>query len=604
MLVQWHEITERLRLAQGGFMAQNVVWQGDACRPIFASEILPRPLREESQWDHGDTTARALYCWAKMASLGEIGESDSGVIRGLEVHFSNILSPLTGMAFVPEYSEPEEGDYYYHMWDQGRVLEYLLLDIELRGVAAAESMQRAKQLIAGVTQLAVRKSAPDGSTYLEWESDAYWNGSPTMPEGRHFGKYCWHGWCIVSSQLVGPVARLSALTGDSALAALAAEIGTGYLVGGEHRRGSTTPTFDRDGRFYGQYHGNACGVLGLCNLADLYDLRGDIDGAASQRGMVVQIYHWMMGRGASNENVVSSCGYAPETSAPERWPVSELCSTVDIVELAMRLARYAEAGVVDCDARLLWDDVERCVVNELFLRQVTDPGKCVAEGGGRSDDDSLSWLDGTWASCRSFLCDHGQFPPTGSSAPNMPGSDAEGGSNGQSPNRAEALGVRMTSGACCAYHGVRALLAVRDALIDESGTDGGSPTVTIRSPFAYESASVSVIADGESGWYLLAKRDCVVHVLKSLTADLVMKADCLTERDYWFECAVRAGDKLSWSVTPQMWTSYEVAGSVNSPTLIGGVGDGRAIDTQFSYCGNKIVSMEPRGIVMPYLKGL
>lgn len=208
-----NDIQQRVQLARDGFMTQIVDRVATGLRPAFDCVLLPQPRIRHTQWDHGDTTSRALLAWQYVRAI--TGDDDTG--REIEAGLWQHLHPQTGLAFVPEHSDAARGGTYYHLWDQGRVLTYLAARFRMMHGQRAEQQDLLvliRRLQAGLLKLATHTRLPTGEMAVSWKADAYWNDSATLPGDRDFGDQNWTGWCLVASQLIEPQALLAAATGD------------------------------------------------------------------------------------------------------------------------------------------------------------------------------------------------------------------------------------------------------------------------------------------------------------------------------------------------------------------------------------------------------
>lgn len=591
-------IRERVLLARDGFMSQTVDPVDTGMRTAFDCVLLPQPKIRHTQWDHGDTTSRALLAWQYVREITGDTQIGREIEEGLWRHDLSLLHPETGLAFVPEHSDAANGQYYYHLWDQGRVLTTLATRLR---TSWGDVVERERLLVlirrmqAGMTHLASRTVLPDGEVALTWGSDAFWNDSTVLPTDRDFGDQNWVGWCLVASQLIEPQAMLAAVTGDEQDFDLALMAARGFLAGFEERRHSTAPMFAADGHFRGHFHSAVSGLLGLVKLSRLLWDRNETGQAKEWIDLIVNAYRWIFDA-KNNVNPGCSCGYFPETASETPHACSELCCVADMVELAAELAQCASldprwAGLSD-----LWDDVERFTRNEIFKMQFTSLDRLLPHTADPATArDILSRLLGTWGSCRSFLPDAGMYPGRAGVQLNMP----------QAAAPATDDTPMLTTGGCCAYSGVRALYtAWKEAVTTEERV------TTVRISSRHEDPNVVLRPLAEGGIQFHARRD---HTLRIRIPSRVRADDVRVEGSQvqewssdhrWLSLMLRADDKgiIQWPVVE--WSTREVAGPLNHLGLWPDTPHNERLSCILDYRGNELICIRPAGKKLPYIRGL
>ena len=590
-------ITQRVLLARDGFMMKTVDAVPTGMRPAFDCVLLPQPRIRHTQWDHGDTTSRALLAWMYVREItGDDNSTGREFEEGLWLHLQSVLHPQTGLAFVPEHSDIEVGQYYYHLWDQGRALTYLAARLRISSEAEqARLLVLIRRLQAGLRQIATATKLPGGETALTWASDAFWNESTTFPADRDFGDQNWIGWCLVASQIIEPQVMLAEFTGDPRDLDLALMTARGFLAGFEERRLSSAPMFAKDGHFRGHFHSAASGLLGLVKLSRLLWARGDKSQAAEWIDLAARAYRWIFNP-QDNVNPGCTCGYFPETAADTPHKCSELCCVADMVELAAELAQCAALDPRWDSLSDLWDDVERFTRNEIFKMQFTDMDRLLPYIADQAaGTDTLSRLMGTWGSCRTFLPDAGMYPGREDAQLNMP----------QAATPATDGTPMLTSGGCCAYSGVRALRAAWKLSVVTDGSE-----TAVRIPGQHEDSNVA-ITPLESGGIQF-------HSLRAVTLRIRIPARVR------FESVVVTGpNDLEWSADHRWlslhllseesgtiqwpvpeWSISEMAGPLNHMGLWPGTPRDERLTCILEYRGNELVRITPEAIRLPYISGL
>lgn len=599
-------VQERIVLARDGFMTQTVDRVPTGYRPTFDCALLPQPILRHTQWDHGDVTSRALTAWHCVREI--TGDHDTGreIEEGLWQHLQSVLHPQTGMAFVPEHSDSAGGHYYYHMWDQGRTMGYLVLRLKSPFTPAAERdtlRQRVRRLQQGVLAVANKHRLPDGTEALAWPLDVFWNRTPGLPEGREFGDQNWFGFCIATSQLLGPQVELAEWTGEAGDLDLAMQIARGFLAGLEQRRGSTMPMFGPDGAFRGHWHGAISGVDGLVKLARYLWRLGETPLAQEWIELAARVYHWIFDR-ERNVNPVASCGLCPESASDQPWSSSELCCTADLIELITDLGPCAALRPEWSELADTWDVLERAARNELLNMQFTQPEKLVPHlllTSGLSEAEArarLSRMIGLWNGSRSYLNDLGYFMGSDPLERNLPALANHPGLGSDTP----ALG----SGGCCAYSGVRGLYAVWKHAVVQCG-DG----TEVRVPMSHRDANVTLEGAEEGVLRFSGHRKCWLRIRRptrvapeAISISGAPAPVTWSDDKRWLTLSLEPGDtgELRWPLIE--WQTHEVAGPTNNLGILAGLKPEDRLECQLTYRGNTVVGVEPAPLRFPYQEGL
>ena len=589
-------IAQRVLLARDGFMMQAVDPVSTGMRPAFDCVLLPQPRIRHTQWDHGDTTSRALLAWLYVREITGDDKTGSDLEAGLWRHLQSILHPQTGLAFVPEHSDVPGGQYYYHLWDNGRALTYLAA--RLRVSPAGEPthlLALIRRHQSGLRRIATKTQLPGGEVALTWASDVFWNESTILPADRDFGDQNWGGWTIVASQLIEPQTMLAEFTCDPQDLTLAMETARGFLAGFEERRLSSAPMFAPDGHFHGHFHCAVSGLLGLVKLSRLLWSRGETTRATEWIDLTVRAYGWIFDP-QRNVNPGCSCGYFPETAADLPHKCSELCCAADMVELASELAQCASLDPRWASLSDLWDDVERFTRNEIFKMQFTDMDRLLPYIADKAEGtDTLSRLLGTWGSCRTFLPDAGLYPGREATQFNMP----------QAATPATDDTPMLTSGGCCAYSGVRALYVAWKLSVAPCGSE-----TVVRIHGRHEDGNVSITPIESGGIQLHSRHDGMLRI--RIPAHVPFESVVVTgpsvyewSSDHRWLSLNLLGDQsgtIQWLV-PE-WSTSEIAGPLNHMGLWPGIPRDERLTCILDYRGNELVRITPSSLRLSYISGL
>lgn len=347
------------RAVMRGYMIKSVAplpQHPDMIRANYYSKALPKPLLIDDQWDWGDCGARAVQAWLYMREMTgdkSIGkEIEQGEVRSL----FHVLAPDDGMACVPERSRPDEGSYYYEMWDQGRTLRALvhLWKTETDKAGKQAIRGRIDKMIRGLSRTATRGTDPCLGAYAIFPPSVGPNRpTNTIP-------------CPGAAQLIEPLAQYWAATGDGSVRVFLDELVAGALSG---REGGDS-VFNPDGSFHGHFHGHVSGALGVGRYGKALFVRGE-----KSRGMELlkwskRIYDWTIS--PNNPHRGSSWGWFPENVGYDALNVkeyAEICCVADMVEYAAFLAACADLDPALREWDALWDHVERYTLNSILPTQ-------------------------------------------------------------------------------------------------------------------------------------------------------------------------------------------------------------------------------------------
>ncbi|MBN1488659.1 MAG: hypothetical protein JXA69_01975 [Phycisphaerae bacterium] len=333
-------------------------------RVNYFSKALPEPLFRDDQWDWGDCGARAVQAWIwlrEMTGDRHFGEAvEQGEIKAL----LHVLAPDTGMPFVPERSKPQEGTYYYEMWDQGRTLRALVAmwQAETTEQAKTDLRGRIDKMISGLSQSATRGSDPKFGSFAIYPFE----GGRNVPTNT----------CALpaAGQLVEPLAEYWAATGDVTTREFLDELLAGVFSGKEGKYAR----FEEDGSFYGHFHGHAATALGVAKFGKALCEKGEKKRGLELLRWAKKVYDWTVS--PHNGHGGSSWGWFPENTGEDQQSVkeyAEICCVADMIEFAALLAECAEFDSQLHEWDSLWDHVERYTFNTILPLQfrITDEYK-------------------------------------------------------------------------------------------------------------------------------------------------------------------------------------------------------------------------------------
>lgn len=351
----------------------------DMIRVNYFSQALPKPQFRDDQWDWGDCGARAILAWIYMR------EMTGDMIFGKETEFGerksllHILSPDTGMPIVPDLSKPEEGEFYYESWDQGRTLQALVaMWLTEPDKAAKEDLRkRIDKMIFGLNQAATHGIDPKFGPYAIFPIE----GGLNKPANKIP--------CPAAGPLIEPLVKYWAVTGDGATREFIEELLAGVFSGKE----GIYSVFEEDGSFYRQFHGHTAVALGIARFGKTLYEKGE-----TQRGLELlrwakMVYDWIIA--PSNVHSGSSWGWFPEHTGGDDLAFqdyAEICCVADMIEYAAFLANCAtlDSEFEDWDA--LWDHVERYTFNSILPTQfkVDEEYKAALKAARASDPEQES----------------------------------------------------------------------------------------------------------------------------------------------------------------------------------------------------------------------
>jgi hypothetical protein len=391
-----------------------------------------------NQWGWGDGTGRAVEAWLDVRRMTGDREFGRKVEQGQRALLLWLLTPDTGMAQMPDGSHPDKGTYYYHLWDQGRVLR-ALVRWWLAADDPAEKQSLAtkiKKMIDGLERLATKKA------------DAKWGPTATFPScfdnGTARADFCDLG----GGQLIEPLAMYWTACRDAPVPTFTDSLCNGIM-----------PAYSADGAFGGHFHNRASAVLGVARHAVALMQHGDRERGLQLLRWSKKVYDWTLS--PRNVNQGSTWGWFPESTGGTARTIMEICCTADMIELACVLAGAAnlDPTLANCDD--LWDHVERYTLNTIIPSQfVITPAytDLIAKQGG--DMKVAEQLVGAWG---------GYHPP-----------------NDLVTFERDSGKLEMLMGSCCNYAGIRGLYACWERVFSDDGTH-----LVVRLPIARHSPTAS-----------------------------------------------------------------------------------------------------------------
>ncbi len=359
------------KMALSGFMSNNperLPGTKGYYKAYFGACALPRPALWHSQWDYGDSTARAISDWIFVREM--VGDHKTGVVveQGQKEFLLSLLNPDTGLVYVPEVSDLTNGKYYYQVWDQGRTLRALVQwYVSLPNDSGERAMikEHIEKMIYGLGKLPVYGRDPSWGEYAVFKSDIYLNRDP-QPSPDFY--WVWGG------QLIEPLVMWFEATGEQGALRFAKQITSGILSGhqsdgytGKIKRGLE---FGPDGSFTYHFHNRSSTVLGVVKLGDVLYRSGDRTDGLKLIRFAKKVYDWIFDP-SRNVNAAGSFGWFPENmdDGVRARGVNEICCTADMIELAAELAKASHLDPSLSGYSALWDDVERFTRNGLLKAQ-------------------------------------------------------------------------------------------------------------------------------------------------------------------------------------------------------------------------------------------
>ena len=588
-------VLERAHFALEHFMQKNSEKTEKGYRIYFSIEPFPNPSTAHNQWDDGDGTSRALDAWIYLRRITGDYETGKEIEEGQWIYLRSLINSQNGLVYVGDHSHPNQSEYYYHMWDQGRFLRHLINRYQLTSFGRDDKYELEKlinTIINSLNKLSCETVLESDQKGRYWEHDVFWNEKPVTPD-MDFGELNYMNFTMVNAQLLDPAVKWASVTRNKDLTSWAIELALGFIAGLETRRESTSPMFGKNGEFKGHFHCVASGLVGMVRLSEMLFKQGNIIDSKYYLNKVIGTYKWIFSE--ENINRGSSFGWFPENSGEKIANTSEICCTADMIELASALASiaYKLEGYEFLDN--YWDDVDRFTTNELFSMQILNPTKFaqyVKPGDSDAHDrfsDIAKLYTGGW--------------PFGHNWPH----DLMSYSAGLLTNGKE-LKAEMPIAGCCLYSGPRGLYAYWNSMVDDNGS-----IIDIRFPGRFENQSVDIHELDEGGLSLFLKRSTRVAVRIPKTADAgSVKVFCGGERIHvnynpvTRRVAIACGTGTDYSICWKnlKWESHETLGMENTGHIQGKPTGSRVMFTLL-YHGNKLADISPSGgALLPYSKGL
>ena len=591
------DLQQAARNCMAGYMCRNpepVPGAPSSLRTRFECVILPSPRLAHSEWDCGDATGRAVEAWIRGRAITGDLTTGRDVETGQRAFLTSILAPESGLVYVPEKSDPRRGDYYHHLWDQGRTLRAL---VRWRQAATGGAERRRveghlRTMIRGLRQLAQFGRHKEWGEYAIYTQERYRSRGP-RPKGG--------GWTLRSGQLVEPLALHHQFTGDRDALNFALQLARGALSGLEDLdRGVNAGAgrFGLYGEFNGHFHTHASTVLGMARLGVGLIRDGRRAEGRDWVRFSKRVYDWTLDPNL-NLNAGGSWGWFPENvEAGRLGPYSELCCVADMIELAAVLAACAPLDEEFRAYAALWDEVARFTRNGLLARQFHDSHRLRA---------LLKTPTAPLLSRRSFaafsLAAFGRGAGDG-----VIESVEAGWTDACYPDDLVTIdkdGLWLLPSGCCGHSGIRALDACWEGV--QSHRDD---TVEVNIPWARSTPRlmVSVRERGRA-----RRLQLVVHDARSVRLRIPDWQDgppqvkvnarnplVRPESGYLTFAGLRKGDVLEILLTARERVSQERVGADNSgrgmadPSLRGSY--------KVQWIGDRVVGMDPPGKHLPLVQ--
>lgn len=410
------------------------------------------PSLSHNQWDWGDGTGRAVEAWMDIRQMtGEV-EFGRKIEEGQRKMLLWLLSPETGMAYVPENSHPEKRTYYYHMWDQGRTLRALVHWWMVTPDSNEKHLigQKIDKMIMSLRNLATKRVDAHWGLILEFPYDVFNNGKSEESFSPMSG-----------GQLIEPLVKYWEVCGDSIAKAFADALCNGVIASGEcDITKSPDYRFGLDGSFTGHFHNKSSIVLGVARHGSSLIKHGQMERGLKLLHWAKMVYDWTIS--PNNINCGSSWGWFPENNGDgtKSRTIMEICCTADMIELAAVLAGSATLDPSLEEYDRLWDHVERYLLNTIIPSQfkiTPEYANLISRMGG--DLKTAEKLVGAWAGYHlpndlvTVIHDDGKH--------------------------------EMLMGSCCNYSGVRGLYACWSNIFCDNDSE-----LTIRLPLTRKSPVV------------------------------------------------------------------------------------------------------------------
>lgn len=561
-----------------GYMVKSVrSWDGHPgmTHVNYYSKTLPEPLFRDDQWDWGDCGARAVLAWIYLREM--TGDMTFGrqTEWGERAMLAHILAPDTGMPYVPTASKPEENQYYYETWDQGRTLQTLVAmwQAEADQAAKEDLRKRIDKMISGLSQAMTRGSDPKFGSYAIFSLE----GGPNKPKNNIP--------CPATGPLLEPLAKYWAATNDNATRKFLDELLAGVLSEKEDKNA----LFEENGSFYGHFHGHIATALGIARYGKVLYEKGEKTRGLELLQWAKKVYDWTIS--PNNINAGSSWGWFPENVGDQKSvkECAEICCVADMVEYAALLASCAtlDKGLKDWDA--LWDHVERYTINSIIPTQfiITEDYKAALKAAeavkpatGRSLDADLAIaerIEGGWVAL---------FMP-----------------NELCTRQPDGL-VEQYTGGCCGYSGARALHACWRSAVADDGQ-----AARIRLPICRKSKTLTqTVTEGpdlvRQNIKLLQPRLLSVRIPDWADISKVKAKSAKGEKlpftvyGRWLQFKkLKAGSSI-WVTYPLMMRlSNEKVGGSGKNMDFSPASEKRAFTA--IYWGNRVIGMQPKADIFP-----
>ncbi|MBN1422578.1 MAG: prolyl oligopeptidase family serine peptidase [Planctomycetes bacterium] len=464
------------------------------CRTHFSCALLPRPVLAHGRWDCGDLTSRGILAW--IAAREMTGDRTTGreIEEGQRRFLLSMLDAKTGLAFVPEISDPGKGTFQFHSWDQSRALRALCRWYETTPGDRTRIRPLIDRMIDGLDRFSdIRGDDPAWGPYACWSADEFDQDRRPVEHPFDRNAYPDIGELIpdpAGSSIEG-LAMWARVAGDEKALDLAIRFTNGEL--GRHRADKWPPDqrrfsgFEPDGAFAGHFHSKTTTLIGIAKLGRLLLERGRREEGLRFLRAARRSYDWIFA--ADNPGRGSRIGWFRERP---RVSSAEICSTGDMVELAEALAACATLDPALGGWADLHDDVESMTLNMIARSQIRLTPQFRAFLAARYGADAEAALaiarrlDGAW--------------------PTTP-----------LPNDLVA-GSSIPMSGCCQYAGLRGLYAGwRDAMASAGGELRINNFVARRSPQA--EMTTAMPAKGEVEIVLRAEADVFIRVPRWLRAE-------------------------------------------------------------------------------------
>lgn len=425
------DLVAQARRSMKGFMLQvprRLPGPEGYYRPAFGCALLPRVAISGGQgmmarWECGDLTSRAILGWIALRHMTGDTETGREVEEGQRRFLLSILHPDTGLAFVPELSDPSKGTYQYHSWDQSRALRALVRWYQTSPDDRDRTKTRIDRLIRGLDDFAdIRGTDAKWGPYACWSADEFDHKHRPVPHPFDRKAFPNIGELIPdpAGSCIEPLAMYAALTGDPKALDLAVRFANGEF--GQHRGDKFPPDqkrfsgFAPDGSIAGHLHSKTTTLIGIVKLARCLAGRGRLEAAKRYLRQVRKTYDWILTPG--NPTRGSRIGWFPERPGSGG---SEICCTADMIELAAVMASCATLAPEFGDWADLYDDVESMTVNMIArgqIQMIPRFEKYLHDRYGADATGQLATarrLDGTWPTCPApnDLCPGHSLPLSG-----------------------------------------------------------------------------------------------------------------------------------------------------------------------------------------------